>query len=762
MYFAHSADDRAHWEPLELHLRMVADRAARYALPFGAKNEARWIGLLHDLGKYSGLFLRRLHGQERHLDHWSIGAWAAARKLGRDGIAAAAAIEGHHIGLQSAAPDCLRDLRSKIDGSKRSDGCRTTSGDHELLLERFAADGLSLPEVFTSLCDQQLPQLVRMFDVRMLFSCLVDADYVETEAHFEGQGEGRRRYRPEGPDLAARRAVETLDAHLDDLAAGSDASERVRRLRADLRRACEEAAREKPGLFTLTAPTGTGKTLSMLAFALRHAFEHGLRRVVMVIPYLTIIEQTARVYRALFKGVFDDNYILEHHSLTESRHWPKGDEKDDENDPEHPRLARLLAENWDAPIVLTTNVQLLQSLFANRPRPCRKLHRLAQSVVLFDEAQTLPPSLAVPTLAALSRLAERYGSSVVFSTATQPAFEQLDDDVRAMAPTGWRPVELVPSSLGLFGRARRTRVLWGDLTVPVHWNELADELAGREQVLVIVNLKRHALSLLEDVGSLRLDGVSHLSTNLCPAHREQVLGEVRRRLEDGKPCRLVATQCVEAGVDVDFPTVFRALGPLEAIAQAAGRCNRRGNLDHGEVVVFLPNDDGQRLYPPGYYENAAEVTRQMLADEDGGELDIDDPETFREYYRKLYRRTRIADSFPDLRKAIDTLSFVEVAKLYRVIAEDTIQVVVPYDLPVFRRLCDEARQERLNRGWIAKARSHVVSIYRPKPSDETWNVLEPVLLRNGEESGDWYLHLSEEAYHRELLGLRKAEDLWIA
>lgn len=185
-------------------------------------------------------------------------------------------------------------------------------------------------------------------------------------------------------------------------------------------------------------------------------------------------------------------------------------------------------------------------------------------------------------------------------------------------------------------------------------------------------------------------------------------------------------------------------------------------MDHGEVVVFLPNDDGKGLYPPGYYENAAEITRQMLAEAEDDGLDIDDPETFREYYRKLYQRTRIAESFPELREAIEHLNFEEVAKLYRVIDEDTIQVVVPYDLRTFRRLCAEARERRLSRGWIERARRHVVSIFRPKPSDETWNVLEPVRLKNGEESGDWFLHLREDAYDRELLGLRKAEDLWIA
>ena len=755
-FYAHSADDPDHWEPLALHLEQVAERAARYAASFDAATEAQWIGLLHDLGKYSELFARRLQGKEKHLDHWSIGAWAAANLLRANGVAAAAVIEGHHIGLQSADPSKLYELKHKVSGEKRSDGKRSTATDYQELLALLEADGQSLPESFESLADPSSPELARMLDVRMLFSCLVDADYVETEAHFRGQHVGQRHYRPEGPALDAERAVATLDAHLDDLASKAEASENVRRLRTDLRRACEAAAQSKGGLFTLTAPTGTGKTLSMLAFALRHAREHRLRRVVMVIPYLTIIEQTARVYRELFKD-FDENYVLEHHSL--ANHGPVSES--DDSHPERPGRARLFAENWDAPIVVTTNVQILESLFSNRPRSCRKLHRLAKSVILFDEAQTLPANLAVPTLAALSHLSDRYGSSVVFSTATQPAFDRLDEHVRTMAPAGWKPTEAVPASLGLFQRARRVRVTWGDLSNPTPWSRIADDVARREQVLVIVNLKRHAALLVDEVMNRGVEGVFHLSTNLCPAHRKEVLDKVRRCLEQGKPCRLIATQCVEAGVDIDFPVVLRALGPLEAIAQAAGRCNRRGLSGVlGEVIVFLPEDDGRTLYPPGHYANAARVTLQMLRN--GESLDIDDPDTFRKYYSKLYRRTLIAEEAGPLREAIEELDFERVAELYKVIDEDTIQVVVAYAPETFRELCESAREHRLSREWIRRARPHVVNLFRPKPSDDVWNILKPVKLANGEEAGDWFLTLREDVYDRELLGMKPAEDLWIA
>lgn len=746
----------AHWEPLKIHLAQVADRAAGFAKVFGAEAEARFIGLLHDLGKYSERFVERLHGRAGHLDHWSIGAWAAAKRLGIKGIAAAAAIQGHHLGLRSL--DRVELSSTLNPKSARSDGRALTEADHELLLRRLAEDGLTLPDRFETVLDPDLPKLAQMLDVRMLFSCLVDADFLETEAHFKGQSDGRRVYRPDGPGLRPGRAVGALDAHLDALAASSTAAEHVLRLRTDLRRACEDAAGLPPGLFTLTAPTGTGKTLAMLAFALRHAREHGLRRVVLAVPYLTIIEQTAGIYRDLFRG-FDDNFVLEHHSLTESRGTG------DDNDPGRSQLPRLLAENWDAPLVLTTNVQLLHSLFANRPGACRKLHRLARSVILFDEVQTLPRELAVPTLAALSHLAERYGSTVIFSTATQPAFTALDTAVRDLAPTGWNPREIVPASLGLFQRARRVRVRFDREAPRIPWSQVAETVAAHDQVLTIVNLKRHALELVKALQGQGVEGILHLSTNLCPAHRTAVLDEVRRLLDSGQgePCRLVATQCVEAGVDVDFPMVNRAMGPLEAIAQAAGRCNRHGRMrEPGEVWVFLPELDDRPEYPPGGYGDAASVARQIFEEAGGKGLDIDDPETFRHYYERLYRRTFTADAFPKLREAVENGSFVDVADLYQLIRDDTIQVVVPYEPATYRRLCEDVRRHGLSREWIAGARPHVVSLFRPKDRSELWNVLEPVRLRDGRETSDWFLHVREDAYDSDLLGLVEADDLWIA
>lgn len=759
LFFAHSSPGQAleeAGEPLREHLTLVAGTAARFAEPLGAALEARAAGLLHDLGKYSELFLRRLRGMEKGLDHWSNGAWAALTHYREAGIITALAIEGHHIGLQSGADEALRALEPKKLLARHPRGLTLTEADTRLLLARFAADGLELPHLADSLTSRIGPLLPWMLDVRLLFSCLVDADYLETEAHFQRAAQGERRYRPEGPALAAGEALARLELRVRELAASAPATGAVVALRNEVYADCHAAATAAPGLFTLTAPTGSGKTLAMLAFALRHAVTHGLRRVIVALPYLNIAEQTARVYRELFTAAFGENYVIENHSLADGATPPDGGEAGAAS------LARLLAENWDAPLVLTTNVQLLESLFANRPAACRKLHRLAGSVILFDEAQALPPKLAVPTLAALSHLAARYRSSVVFATATQPAFDHLDGEVKKHGAEGWRPREILRRPTELFAAARRNRVRW-ETAEPRTWAGLAEEIAEREQVLVIVNLKRHARDLAAAVEErVGRGGLFHLSTNLCPSHREAVLQEVRARLapDSGAPCRLIATQCVEAGVDLDFPSVWRALGPLEAIAQAAGRANRNGRLaGGGEVRVFLPAEEG---YPPGGYEQAKDVTRSLLTEKGPAGLDLDAPELYREYFQRLYGLTKVTERWEELESAIKGQNFVEVAKHYRLINKEAIEILVPYDPAVFRVLRRELEERgRLTRDWMRKARRHSVSVFRPKHDDGLWQVLEGAPLGRDERSEEWYVLLQEELYDRDLRGLVAAEPSWI-
>ncbi len=801
MYFGHSANRKGSpWEPLREHVSPVAERAKSYATQFGGAEEALIAGYLHDLGKYGELFKLRLKNQVSGLDHWSAGMLAAVLKYREKAFAAALAVQGHHVGLQSGLGSKIKEMidtlsnppeppiRLKLTEPNVQIGDARVLQNHvRTLLGRLNQDGISLPNApANSLYSQADSHFVAsMLDVRMLFSALVDADYIETEAHFEGHTDGTKVYRPDGPALDASRARHVLSECIAGKRRDTHASEDVRVLRERLLNDCSSAADKAQGIFTLTAPTGSGKTLAMLEFALRHAEKYSnIRRIVVVIPFLTIIEQTARIYRELFEPTLGPLCVIEHHSLSDVSPRERGSAQTGlggDNEDEYRRIGGLLAENWDAPIILTTSVQFFESLFANRPAKCRKLHRLANSIILFDEAQTLPPRLAVPTLAALSRLTERYGCSIVFSTATQPAFDHLNtlEGVRKYAVRGWAPTPIVApeEQVELFSLARRVKVEWLlDRTTP--WEAIAGELAAPEssQALCVVNLKRHAQKLAgllnEKVGP---DGLFHLSTSMCPAHREAALTDVRTRLvkRNRRPCRLIATQCIEAGVDVDFPVVYRAFGPLDAIAQAAGRCNREGRLPGlGRMVVFKPEKVKEReyLYPPGGYKEAADTTETLLKlkrhEAEGPGIsndvgaDICDPALFDTYYRMLYDLTGVATRGDEnregtLENALALRCFVDVAERYRIIDQNTINVLVPYqpEMALFEELKERlATDGRLTREWIRDARSLTISLFSPKDGDPIQNFLGSVPLAHGVMAEDWFIYLNPDHYDP-LLGL---------
>jgi CRISPR-associated helicase Cas3/CRISPR-associated endonuclease Cas3-HD len=767
---AHSQSRGGRDDTVADHLQAVARRAAEFASAFGAEEEARLAGLLHDLGKYGDLFQRRLRRTlSCVVDHSSAGAWCAYSKYGVKGVAAALAIQGHHLGLQESDRDELERLNPMELAEHSRRDVRVSEKDLNVLLARLEEDRLLLPgaaDVQSSVYDPtSTTRAASMLDVRMLFSALVDADFVETEKHFHPE---RSLARQNVPLLQPETAFGFLRQRLDELADRSKkgASEDVRKMRLELLDACLTAANLHQGLFTLTAPTGSGKTLSMLAFALKHAEKRNLRRIVYVVPYLSIIEQTVKEYRKVFVGHFPDDYLLEQHSLAGTHGEDDGKEGDVDSQ-------RLRSENWDAPVVVTTSVQFLESLFSNRPSACRKLHRLAKSVILFDEVQTLPTGLAIPTLATLSRLVEPYQATVVFATATQPAFSHLHDKVKEYCACGWQPEPIVPAALRLFDRARRTEVRWPDLGTKTPWGTLAEQLKDHAQVLCVVNLKRHALTLFEKLEELCGSDADlfHLSTNMCPAHRRVVLYCVRRRLRDGKPCCLVSTQCIEAGVDVDFPVAFRAWGPLDSIAQAAGRCNRNGKADSGTVHVFLPEDE---KYPDVAYRQAAAVAEDMLKRSGSADLDIHDPALFQAYYRKLYYVKGVGEDEDDeLMKAIKMRHFRKVAENYHVIEKrDAVNVLVPFDDDEFNALRDKAEADGgIKRDWIVRARPHAVSLFRPRPEDLRWGWLAPVCSGgSGLRQEEWYelswnrdTEKKEDCYDPKLgLVLQASERHWIA
>lgn len=735
-------------DPVIDHLRLTVCLAKEFARDF-APFEAEIAALGHDLPKYGDLFQRRLRGEVSGIDHWSLGAWIVLQRYKELGLSAALAIQGHHIGLQSAQKANLDLLNPARLAARHPLGLTLSESDPSVLEYRYLADGGTFPEPPPGASSRFLRDIrsqrnvAAMLDVRLLFSALVDADYLATEAHFNRRPDGTYAYRPPGRTLVPDEALTKLHSFIERIRSGSKANPAVRALREDLQLACSAAASGPPGLYTLTAPTGAGKTLAMLIFALRHAQEHGLRRIIVVLPFLSLIEQTAQLYRDIFGDNAFAPYVLEDHSMTEADSGGIDE------------CAHLLAENWDAPIIVTTSVRFCESLFANRPAACRKLHNIARSIILFDEVQTLPVHLAVPTLAAFSHLREAFGCTVVLSTATQPAFTSISEHVARHAPGGWQTTEIVRPELKLFTRVRRVRVHWPEEMRTTTLEEIAERMLEYPQVLAIVNVKRHARRLYELVAAQEKDGLYHLSTSMCPAHRTAVLDEIKKSLksESGLTCRVVSTQCVEAGVDLDFPVVFRAWGPLEALAQAAGRCNREGRLAQGEFHVFLPPADDE-VYPDHAYKMAAAVVKKLLR-ERGGTLDLQDPTLFQDYYREFYSLVNVTNEEKELFEFLKTCDFVKVAECYRLIDNHTINVLVPYAscIEEYRQLRDIALNHGLSRDWLRRARPLTISLYRidtraAQRGAADW--LEPIKQR-GAETG-WYVYLNERHYS-EALGL---------
>lgn len=663
-FFAHSLHGRpeALWQPLQDHLQAVGQLAGRFASVFGAEAMGTTAGLLHDLGKYTVAFQNRLRGDSLRVDHSTWGAREALRRFGSEGQLLAYGIAGHHAGLANGM----------------GEGERTALADRLAValpvldarweLELALPERLSLPQGFKS-CGQDARQARSRlpfqcaFLARMLFSCLVDGDFLDTERFYQ-QAEGlpdARAGHGEMPSLGALR--EQLDLHLK----GFQANSAVNQLRANILRSVRAQAEQTPGLFSLTVPTGGGKTLASLAFALDHAIHHGLRRVIFVIPFTSIVEQNAAVFRRAL-GALGDRAVLEHHSAFVER--PPS--RDDPESYQSLQKLRLAMENWDAPIIVTTAVQFFESLFAARPSQCRKLHNIAGSVVVLDEAQTMPLRLLRPCVASIDELARNYRASVVLCTATQPALE---------APAfegGLTQVrELAPEPARLFRELERVRVRHvGRLTD----DALAMEMRSRDQVLCIVNNRRHARAVYGSMADL--PGARHLTTLMCAKHRSEVLDEVRQMLKHGAPCRLVSTSLIEAGVDVDFPTVLRAEAGLDSIAQAAGRCNREGAWAPASSEVLVFATDNEDWAPPAELRQYAQAAQEVMRQHEG---DLLLPDAIRRYFELLYwQKGSQSLDVPDLmgllkESRLDGLPMETLATRFRMIDSVQMPVIVPYD-----------------------------------------------------------------------------------
>jgi CRISPR-associated endonuclease/helicase Cas3 len=557
------------WEPLLTHLLQVGAGASRHAERFGAADLGKMAGLLHDFGKYGPDFQARLRDARVRADHSTAGAlWARAHLADRWGKVVAHAVAGHHAGLKDGLFGAEGRLDAKtglLSPAERAAGC----------------DGLVLPHKvggptgMKKAKEEDKEEGFQMaFLTRMIFSCLIDADRTSAAAFDSGSDTDGIQHHPSIAEL------ETQLAHF--IGSRGARPSALNTLRDDVLRDAVSKAGEAPGVFTLTVPTGGGKTLTSLAFALAHARAHGLDRVIVVIPYTSIIEQTAAVFRKALGPL--GGAVLEHHSAFEMEGELKWSA-----DRVGPERLRLAMERWDSPIVVTTAVQFFESLFSNRPSRCRKLHSVARSVVVVDEAQTMPLPLLRPCVAALKELARNYGTTVVLCTATQPALTEAPppggQDFAGKGFTGGftRPRELAPDVPRLFAALRRVTVR--DIGVQDDAS-LAARIADTPQALCIVNQRSHARALFGTIQ--HLPGARHLSTCMHSVHRARVLAEIRDDLVHERPCRVISTSLIEAGVDVDFPCVLRASAGLDQIAQAAGRCNREFTRtpEESEVLVF--------------------------------------------------------------------------------------------------------------------------------------------------------------------------------
>ena len=684
-FFAHSLRGRPEfqWEPLGDHLKAVGRTAGLFAAAFGAEPAARCMGQLHDIGKMSAAYQAYIRagleaGGPRGPDHSTAGAIEAIAAYGdRLGRLLAYGVAGHHAGLMDFEDLERRRLKSVEDYQGWEDHAGARPSPDEIASMPYLKTGATRNGVDG--------RFSASFLGRMLFSCLVDADFIETErfyARAEGDAEPKR------GGVFELHHLEQLRTHLHTIRRMDTA---LNRKRSEILDHANAKADLEPGLFTLTVPTGGGKTLTSLSFAAEHAVRHGLHRIIYVIPYTSIIEQTAEVFRSRV-GLGDA--VLEHHSGFDWDEARPGDGGDTEGEGRDGRAKlRRDSENWDSPLVVTTAVQFFESLFADRPSRARKLHNIAGSVVVLDEVQSLPVHLLWPCLAALDELAKNYRVSVVLCTATQPALRVQDGALplrqEGASPTGMdipASRELAPDPPALYEQFKRVAVEWR--REPVSDAEITARFAEQPQMLCIVNSRAHARELFARVREQGQPGVVHLSTLMCAQHRRAVLEKLRFDLKDGRPVRLVSTSLIEAGVDIDFPEVWRAATGLASIAQAAGRCNREGALDGlGRTVVFEP--EGRKIPPQieAFYSAARPVFRSRPDD-------LLSLEAISDFYQELYWRKDFEEldqaRLPDgeklaVMKALcertDQMAFQygRAARAFRMIEDVMEPVIIPYD-----------------------------------------------------------------------------------
>lgn len=665
-YVAHISEDGLREQSVKEHLEGVAKLAGEFASEFCYGDWGYCCGMLHDIGKYSERFQNRIRGNEAKVDHATAGA-QLCQELGKEKggfyTALAYCIAGHHAGLSDTGTSVDTGVRGTFMGRMKK-----KVEPYQAYKEEITIPLLKTP--FFRTADRKDPSFAMSFLIRMLYSCLVDADYLDTEG-FMRDGETERTAGEEIPVL-----LEKLNRYISGWLVNED-RDTINGRRTEILKSCIKKGSEKKGLFRLTVPTGGGKTAASLAFALNHAAVHGMKRIIYVIPYTSIIEQNAKV----FCDILGENNVLEHHSNI------------DYGSSEELKPKQLAAENWDLPIVVTTNVQFFESLFSNKSSKCRKLHNIANSIIIFDEAQMLPNDYLKPCIAAMEELIRHYQSSIVLCTATQPS-------LRAFFSPDMDCLELCPRMEEQFRFFKRSTLK--DLG-RISEEELLERLKVENQALCILNTKKGVRKVYEE---LKGEGVYHLSTFMYPKHRKARLAAIRERLKSGTKCTVIATSLVEAGVDLDFQTVYRQLAGVDSMIQAAGRCNREGKRDLSDSFTYIfQMEDAQRI--PGQ-EQQIDTAKQIIRKYE----DLSSLDAIEAYFAGLYRfkgealdRKNILGEFQKGRFA-----FAKVGQEFKLIEQAAKTILIPRDARAVE-IAEELKYKGAAKDLMREASQYCVNVY---------------------------------------------------
>ena len=663
------------------HLSAVSELARCFGSEIGIEMAVMFAGKMHDFGKYSMAFQSVLNGTKQGVDHAVPGASACVGKAvsNLNYRAVIEAIYGHHGGLVS-----YHEALPLLKKSTQSDDVVMAHSGKEVSLKKseygraisaFCSDfgGFSYPEleqlVFSG--DTDLEKSVQsMLYTRMLYSCLVDADYFVSACEEQGIEVSDCSHR-----FDANAALFRLTEYRNAIKAGSTADMRLNDIRENVYQDCSDAGDGDDDLLTLTAPTGTGKTLALMNLALRKCIDNDIRkgksRIIVVLPFLSLSDQTESIYRKIIPDLIVDNSQVD---LTDDQ--------------------RLIAARWSADCVITTSVQFFESLFSSKPGDCRKLHNIANSVVIFDEAQTLDLSLSRVSMYMLKELVNRYNCTVVLSTATQPAYQHMPN-------LTWNAVEISKHVVENFDATRRVNVDW-NVTLPSDPVEISVAVASQDtNTAVIFNLKRNARAAFL---GLNCQDKFLISTDLCPAHRRAVIDEVKVRQTNSQVCHVISTSCIEAGIDLDFNIMYRELAPLPAIIQSAGRCNRNGRICNGNVCVFL----GESKYPSSDYERQALTVKLMLSNV--GNIDINNADIISVYYRLLFSRLLEPKLLLD---AILYRDYDGVNQNYNLITNKSVSVIVPYAgmLDLYNDILNQVDADVVSKRTLQQAAPITVQTY---------------------------------------------------